>query len=138
MNLAAVGALAARAGISLAFKVPARNAVIYSVIDMAISAAVTHLTEWGFKKCWRMNYTPKANGALVIPKAAIVERDIYASVAGLILSRIAGIFLGVQICRRLGYPVRPLAAFEITMFAFCAFYGIAAYRQQDFKLREWF
>lgn len=106
-----VGCTAARGLVSAFFKVPLRNAILYNCVDMVVvgvvHTALAHLVKTYIR------------GNKNIP--GWFSKIVYASNASFVVSRIAGVYIGVKVSKALNYPVRPFHAIEINLASFIAF-----------------
>lgn len=100
-----------RGVVSLAYKVPTTNAMIYNATDMIATAGTTYVVN-----CLLASYSQ--SGAT---KPEMVVHGLKAGIAAFVISRIVGISAGIFMAKALHRPVRPPVAFVTSMSAPTAF-----------------
>ncbi len=101
----------ARGVVSLVYKVPTSNAMMYNAVDMVATAGTTYLVN-----CLLASYS--RSGAT---KPEMVIHGLQAGIAAFVVSRVTGIATGVFVARAARRPIHPLVAVISSVSALTAF-----------------
>lgn len=109
--------ISARALASAYFKIPAHSALLYNLVDIAVTVNATYVVY-----LIRKDFEPKENES----KSRKVDFQLTTTLIALAVSRVAGLTAGMLATQVINRPIQLRDAFVISLFSLIGFFAIGS------------